>query len=431
VAGGAPTPFRPFAEALTAAGRTGRLPGGEELDPFRPVLGRLIPEWRPAQPAPGEESPVFLGEAVLRLLRALAPRAGCVLVLEDLHWADQETLALLEYLADNLAAERVLCLATLRDEGGEAAALASALAARGSAAVLPLGRLDPVAMADMTRACLDAADLPDALHEFVAGRAEGIPFLVEEVLAGLVGDGALTERGGRWHAANLSAPGVPATFADAVRRRLDSLSADSRQVIGAAAVLGRRFEWTLLGQVTGLADAAVVAALRDGVGLPLIVAERDSFRFRHALTHEAVLAGLLPPERTMLAGRALAAAEAAHPGLPGGWCTLAADLAGRAGDAARAGALLLEAGRRDLGVGALASAEHTLTRARARVEPALRTSVDEALTEVFAMSGQVDRAIETGRMLLARLGPPSPRAANLHLGIARAAIAGARWAEAA
>ena len=42
-----------------------------------------------------------------------------MLVLEDLHWADQETLALLEYLADNLAAERVLCLATLREEGGE------------------------------------------------------------------------------------------------------------------------------------------------------------------------------------------------------------------------------------------------------------------------------------------------------------------------
>ena len=133
----------------------------------------------------------------------------------------------------------------------------------------------------------------------------------------------------------------------------------------------------------------------------------------------------------MLAGRALAAAEAAHPGLPGAWCTLAADLAGRAGDAARAGALLLEAGRRDLAAGALASAEHTLTRARDLVGPALQTSVDEALTEVFAMSGQVDRAIETGRMLLARLGPPSPRAAHLHLEIARAAIAGARWAEAA
>ena len=435
VAGGAPTPFRPFAEALTSAGRAGRLPAGEELGPFRPVLGRLIPEWRPPQPVPGEETPVFLGEAVLRLLRALAPQAGCVLVLEDLHWADQETLTLLEYLADNLAAERVLCLATLREagyqEGGEAAALASALAARGSAAMLALGRLDPTAMADMARACLDAAHLPTAVYEFVAGRAEGIPFLVEEVLAGLVGEGALTERDGRWHAADLSTPGVPATFADAVRRRLDGMSAESRRVIGAAAVLGRRFDWMLLGPVTGLSGAAVVAALRDGTDLQLVVAERDGFRFRHALTHEAVLAGLLPPERTMLAGHALAAAEAAHPGLPGAWCTLAADLAGRAGDAPRAGALLLEAGRRDLAAGALASAEHTLTRARELVDPALRTSVDEALTEVFAMSGQVDRAMETGTMLLARLGPPSPRAAHLHLGIARAAIAGARWAEAA
>ncbi len=431
VAGGVPTPFRPFAEALTSAGRAGLLPASAELDSFRPVLGRLVPEWRPPRGMPGEESPVFLGEAVLRLLRALAPQVGCVLVLEDLHWADQETLALLEYLADNLTAERVLCLGTLRAEspdgaGAEAAALVSALAARGSAAVLPLGRLAQAAMADMTRACLDAADLPDAVHAFVAERAEGIPFLVEEVLAGLVREGALTEADGRWRAADLVTAGVPATFADGVRRRLDTVSAASRQVIGAAAVLGRRFDWALLGPVAGVADTAVIAALRDGVGLQLIVAERESFRFRHALTHEAVLAGLLPPERALLAGRALAAVEAAQPGLPGPWCTLAADLAGRAGDAARAGALLLEAGRRDLAVGALASAERTLARAREVATAALRTSVDEALTEVFAMSGQVDRAIETGKMLLARLGAPSPQAATLHLGIARAAIAGAR-----
>jgi DNA-binding NarL/FixJ family response regulator len=167
-----------------------------------------------------------------------------------------------------------------------------------------------------------------------------------------------------------------------------------------------------------------------------VVADGDSFRFRHALTQEAVLAGLLPPERALLAGRALAAVEAAHPGLPGSWCRLAADLAERAGDAGRAGALLLEAGRRDLAVGALASAEHTLMRAGTLISPddaVLHTPVDEALTEVFAMSGQVDRAIEMGRTLLARLGPgpPSARAAHLHLDIARAAIAGARWADAA
>ena len=229
---------------------------------------------------------------------------------------------------------------------------------------------------------------------------------------------------------------MPGTFADAVRRRLDGLAASSRRVIDAAAVLGRRFDWRVVGPVTGMPDAAVAAALRQAVGLQLVAADRDGFRFRHALTHEAVLAGLLPPERALLAGQALAAAEAAHPGLPGTWCVLAAELAGVSGNTARAGALLLEAGRRDLAVGALASAEQTLTRAGALIgpdDPALRGPVGEALTEVFALSGQVDRAIEMGKALLARFGgqPGSARVAALHLGIARAAIAGGRWAEAA
>ena len=437
VAGGVPTPFRPFAEALASAGRAGGLPGSGELDPFRPALGRLVPEWRHLYRAAGDESLVFLGEAVLRLLRALSPEAGCLLVLEDLHWADRETLALLEYVADNISAERVLCVGTLRDEeGGGARDTAALLAARGSADVLPLGRLDPAAMTRMALSCLGAGQLPRAVLSFVAERAEGIPFLVEEVLAGLIGEGALADRDGSWHATDLAAAVVPATFADAVRLRLDAVDADSRRAICAAAIIGRRFDWALLGSVTDLADDAVLAALRRGVGLQLVVADNESFRFRHALTHEAVLAGLLPPERALLAGPALAAVEAAHPGVPGEWCMLAADLAERSGNTARAGALLLEAGRRDLAVGALASAEHALTRARTLADPAdlaLGISVDEALTEVLAMSGQVDLAIEMGRTLLARLGAsaPSARVANLHLRIARAAIAGGRWAEAA
>ena len=252
MAGGVPTPFRPFAEALASAGRAGRLPDGGDLDPFRPALGRLVPEWRPPRIA-GDESLVFLGEAVLRLLRALGPDAGCLLVLEDLHWADRETLALLEYLADNLSAERVLCVGTLRDEDGAAAGLARALEARGSAAVLPLSRLDPAAMARMALACVGAAGLPEPVQSLVAERAEGLPFLVEEVLAGLIGDGTLAERDGRWQATDMTGPG-----AGHVRRcgapRLDGLDADSRRVICAAAVLGRRFDWALLGPVTGRPD---------------------------------------------------------------------------------------------------------------------------------------------------------------------------------
>ncbi|HVT67620.1 MAG TPA: AAA family ATPase, partial [Trebonia sp.] len=383
VAGDLPTPFRPFTEALASAGRAGRLPDSKELDPFRPALSRLVPGWRQPGQVAGDDSLVFLAEAVLRLLRTLSPEAGCLLILEDLHWADRETLALVEYLADNVTSEPVLCLGTMRDEdGAEAAELAATLKRRGSAAVLPLGRLGLADAARMTRACVGAADLPDAVLSLVAQRAEGLPFLIEEVLASLIGDGSLVERDGRWDAGDLTGTPVPATFAGAVRRRMAGLDPDSRRVISAAAVLGRRFDWSVLGSVTGLPGDVVVAALRQGVGLQIFAADGAGFRFRHALTHEAVLSGLLAPERALLAGRALDAIEAAHPGLPGTWCTLAAELADGAGDTTRAAALLLETGRRDLAVGALASAERTLIRARELTgpdDPGLCGPVDEAL----------------------------------------------------
>ena len=440
VATDVPTAFRPFAEALASAGRAGRLPDLPErpaLAPFRSALGRLVPEWREPRRAAGDDSLVFLGEAVLRLLSALSGEAGCLLILEDLHWADRETLALLEYVADNCAAERLLCLGTLRaEEEAAAAGLAGVLEARGSAVVLPLGRLDAAATDQMTLACVGASSLPDAVRSLVADRAEGLPFLVEEVLAGLIGDGSLAERDGHWQLSDIGGTGVPVTFADAVRRRLEGMAASSRRVIDAAAVLGRRFDWQILGPVAGLPDAAVAAALRQAVGLQLVVADGEGFRFRHALTHEAVLAGMLPPERSLLAGQALAALEAAHPDLPGTRCVLGAGLAEVSGNRARAAELLLEAGRRDLAVGALSSAEQTLTRADALAgpgDPALHGQAGAALTEVFALSGQVDRAIAMGNALLARFGgqPEPGRVAALHLGIARAAIAGGRWTDAA
>src|SRR5713101_117231 len=345
VAGQVPVPFRPFAEALSSALRVGGMPEPSELGPLGPPLARLVPEWRhlrgrpDGHQQPEDDSPVLLGESVLRLLRMLSPDQGCLFVLEDLHWADRETLALLEYMADNIANEQVLCLGTLRaDEGAQVRVLASLLEARGSADIVPLGRLDLASASRMAEACLGAPKLPQAVEALVAERAEGIPFLVEEVLAGLVGDAVLVERDGRWQTTGSVAAGVPATFADAVQSRLEAVDADSRRVICAAAVIGRSFDWALLGPVTGLADDAVLAALRRAVGLQLIAVDDDGFRFRHALTHEAVLVGLLPPERAMLAGRAAAAVEAAHPGLQDAWCELAADLSARAGDASRAGA---------------------------------------------------------------------------------------------
>src|SRR6202044_2314095 len=105
-------------------------------------------------------------------------------------------------------------------------------------------------------------------------------------------------------------PGVPDSFAEMVRARLAGFSPDERRVLEAAALLGRNFDWQLLAAAAGAGPAVVSASLERAVASQLLTADGDVFRFRHALTREAVAAGLLPPARRSLAGSALAAVEA-------------------------------------------------------------------------------------------------------------------------
>ncbi|WP_433364571.1 ATP-binding protein [Actinoplanes sp. CA-142083] len=433
VAGGAAVPFRPLAEAVMAELRRSGRPDLEEMGSFRPALGRLVPSWLPHEPVPGAESPVVIGEGLLRLLRVVGQGRGCLLVLEDLHWADRESLSVLEYLADNLATEGVACVATLRTgEDGTGRDLVETLLARRAARAVELGRLDDEATLRLARACLSTSALPAAVEEFLGARADGLPFLIEELLAGLVVGGTLVERDGRWTTGGPLDRRVPPTFADAVARRLAALPPHARSVLHAAALLGRSFEWSLLPAATGLDDAEVVSALRQAVGAQLVTAEDAGFQFRHALTCEAVLGDLVAPERASLAARTLLALERARPELAGAWCELAADLAEVAGDPARASQLWLTAGLRAAAAGALASAEEMLRRARrlAPGEPELAVRIGVALTDVLAQAGQVDRAFELGELLLARLDPvsrdPGVRS-DLHLRLARAGVAAGRW----
>ncbi|MGH3983032.1 MAG: AAA family ATPase, partial [Pseudonocardiaceae bacterium] len=186
-----PAALRPLAEAVRSGVRAGGLPAHPDLDPFRATLGRLVPQWAAGDGA-GDPSLVLLGEAVLRLARVLGWRRGCLLVLEDLHWADPETLAVTEYLADNLRAEPTLLLATLRPgSANPAVRLAHTLQARNSATVLDLNRLNRSLVTAMVRACLGDMPAPPEVDAFVGSRADGVPLFVEELLTGLATTGAL------------------------------------------------------------------------------------------------------------------------------------------------------------------------------------------------------------------------------------------------
>jgi predicted ATPase len=112
VPGDSPVPYRPLTEAFLAAFRSRPVPVDPSLAGFEGQLARFVPGWRAGPPV--DDSPVLLAEAVVRLLGVLAADRPCVLVLEDLHWADPETLAVVDYLGDALRSEPALCLVTSR-----------------------------------------------------------------------------------------------------------------------------------------------------------------------------------------------------------------------------------------------------------------------------------------------------------------------------
>jgi predicted ATPase/DNA-binding CsgD family transcriptional regulator len=414
VPAGSGTPYRPLTEALLQLLRDRPLTAHADLDPWLPALRAILPAL--GQPdheaaadhpmAAGLASPVARAEAVIRLLRWLraGTGTGLVIALEDLHWADPDTLTLLEYLADNLGGERVLCVVTSRDQPETAVGLARRLAGRRAAGHLPLDRLDPASVERMVRACV--ADAGDELVLRAQRAADGVPFLVEEMLA---------------------APGVPVSFAGTVRARLAEFSPDERRVLEAAALLGRAFDWQLLAAAATVPDRTVTAALERAVGAQLVTVDGEVFRFRHALTRDAVIDGQLPPRRRALAAAALAAVDAEHPALDGPWRDVAADLAARAGDTARAGALLAASGEAALDRGALATAAGTLRRAAVLLtDPASRASAEGLLLGCLALAGNADEALRLGERLIAD-STATASAADVHVQLARAAIAATRW----
>ncbi|HEX9553165.1 MAG TPA: AAA family ATPase [Streptosporangiaceae bacterium] len=406
-----PVPFRPITEALMKLARSGVTPDAPEMASYRPALGSLVPEWSRPEDGDAEISPLILGEALIRVLTPVGSK-GTLLVLEDLHWADPETLAILEYLADNLPGTPVLCVATLRDSEPSAGLdCARALHARRAAAMVEVRRLLDWAVRQMAAACLGADDVPAAVTALLAD-CDGLPFAVEEILAAAVSSGQLISGTSGWQVNDEVSTGVPDSIAGSVRHRLAALGPVAIDVLVSAAVLGRQFDWTLLPAIAAADEAEVLAELQRAQHMQLIepvVTTNHVFRFRHSLTRHAILSGLLPPDLAWRSSTAAAAVERAHPDLPGGWCELAAELHEAAGERERAAELLLKVGQRALGKGALSTAATSLRDAAGLVaatqasDPMLAIEIEEALVEALALAGDYSQLAPVADRLLAKL----------------------------
>jgi DNA-binding CsgD family transcriptional regulator/tetratricopeptide (TPR) repeat protein len=270
LAGAAP-PYAPVAHALR------QLPAGRELT--EPLVGGAEGEFGAAHRA-------RLFNFVATALAATAENAPVVLVLEDVHWADQSTLDLIGYLAYTLREVRVLIVATYRaEEVDRDPRLRARLAGLRRAARVFTAELTPLTdadVADQIEGILGAAPPPKLLAA-VTARADGNPFYVEELVA----------------AGAPQAGDLPPSLRDVLVSRLESLPPRSRHLLRVCAVAGRQVEEPLLRAVLKVSAATLAAAIRPAVAHHLLRPLRigNGYEFRHELVREAADAELLPGER--------------------------------------------------------------------------------------------------------------------------------------
>jgi DNA-binding NarL/FixJ family response regulator len=216
-------------------------------------------------------------------IHAAAAQTPLVIVLEDIHWADNGTLLALRSLATAPPDVAVLWAVTVRTGAGGAAVQETlSVLHRTNATFLRLAAMTPEAVADMVQDAVRAR--ADASLLSLAAKAHGNPFLVSELVGGLGEEGRLEFSGGR---ATATGYALPRRLGAGMQQRLDLLSDSASEVVRVAAVLPDRFSAGLVAAMLERSPASLLSALEEAVRADLLVEDGERLRFRHDLLREA------------------------------------------------------------------------------------------------------------------------------------------------
>jgi len=302
------------------------VPGKEpQVYPFLAYLLGLPPDQEGTavlDPLSGEGLQRSFFRAMRMLLKGMARDQPTVVVMEDFHWADESSLALLLSLMP-LTLEVPLLFLTVMRPGPRGGPLQSVREAAIDVGTYSEVRLEPLSYeesATLIANLLQTDRLPTALQRRLLAKAEGNPLFVEEIVRALMQDGALVERMGRWEVTrDIAAIHIPDSLRGLLVSRVDRLEPDARKTLQRAAVIGRVFSERVLRAISD-DDEALTNHLRLLLDCNLVRYYRlegeqgRAFIFNHVLTHEATYRGILLDERRGLHRRVLEEMERLYAG---------------------------------------------------------------------------------------------------------------------
>ena len=234
--------------------------------------------------------------AVAKTLHWMSTREPLVLLLEDIHWADSASLALLYYVARVIRSERILVLATFRSEEltadaeGHPHPLAETMRLMRREELfteVTLSNLDETSIAKMTSNMMSGTPSPE-LIEKLSKESRGNALFVVESLRMLLERQSLVEDSGQWRLV-VDKLGIPNKIKDIILRRLAILRFDQRRVLDAASVIGEKFDIELLSAVLGQDSLEALETLNQiAQSTSLVCVEDNYYRFDHAKSREAL-----------------------------------------------------------------------------------------------------------------------------------------------
>ena len=339
------------------------------VDRHKGELGRLarnlerrvadLPEPQTSDP---ETERYLLFSAVAGLLQEVAQSVPVCVVLDDLHWADGQSVALLKHVVRTVEQGALQVIATYRDSDlGKDHPLSAVLADLRSIegvqrlALHGLGA-DEVAQIMTVVAGYELDEDILQLAGQIAAETDGNPFFVGEILRGLWESGALTfdEASGRWSVDRSAAIALPESVREVIERRVERLGDEALEVLTQAAVIGRVFDLELLESILDLDESALLDHLEAAVAASLLAESSErvgQFRFAHTLINQTLYEGLGVTRRARMHQRVAQALEQLYGADPGehlGELALHWRLAAVSVDKAKAAAYALKAGQQAL-----------------------------------------------------------------------------------